>query len=163
MDNKHKWLRIGAIVIITFIIAFLAFYLAMEVMLKRLNDPMYNAKRIEKVLQKQEKDFKRIENRMIENPFEPTMRPMLVNLVKENKEYKIIVDLKPLEGSEKGIDVNLNNNIISVSGEIESKSRIGERITNFSQSYYLDETLKTDQITKEKKGDKYIITVPFDD
>lgn len=162
MDNKHKWLRIGAIVIITFIIAFLAFYLAMEVMLKRLNDPMYNAKRIEKVLQKQEKDFKRIENRMIENPFEPTMRPMLVNLVKENDEYKIIVDLKPLEGSEKGIDVNINDNIISVSGEIESKSRIGERITNFSQSYYLDETLETDKITKEKKGDKYIITIPFD-
>ena len=29
------------------------------------------------------------------------MRPMLVNLVKKNNEYKVIVDLKPLENNEK--------------------------------------------------------------
>ena len=34
---------------------------------------------------------------------------------------------------------------------------------NFSQSYYLDEKIETDKITKERKGDRYIITIPFAD
>ena len=34
---------------------------------------------------------------------------------------------------------------------------------DFTQSYYLDQELKANEMTKEKKGDKYIITIPFDD
>ena len=39
----------------------------------------------------------------------------------------------------------------------------GEKIISFAQAYYLDEKLETDKIIKEKKGDKYIITIPFED
>ena len=31
------------------------------------------------------------------------------------------------------------------------------------QAYYLDEDLLTDKITKERKGDKYIVTIPFEE
>lgn len=162
--TKHHWLRIGAIALMTFIIAFIAFYCAMELMLHRMTDPMYNAKRIEKVMRQQERSFQRIEDKMTaENPFEPKMRPMLVNLVKENNEYKVIVDLKPLENNEKDVNVNIKDHIITVSGELDKKSFTGEKIVNFSQSYYLDEDLDTDNISKERKGDKYIITIPFKD
>ncbi len=61
-------------------------------------------KRIERKLCVNRKEsFQRIEDKMTnENPFElQKMRPMLVNLVKENNEYKVIVDLKPLENNEK--------------------------------------------------------------
>ncbi|MCM1004658.1 MAG: Hsp20/alpha crystallin family protein [Candidatus Gastranaerophilales bacterium] len=161
--TKHHWLRIGAIALITFIVAFIAFYCVMELMLHRMTDPMYNAKRIEKIMQKQEKSFQKIEDRMTkENPFEPTMRPMLVNLVKENNEYKVIVDLKPLENNEKDVNVNIKDHIITVSGELDEKLFGSQKIINFSQSYYLDEDLEKDKITKEKKGDKYIITIPFE-
>lgn len=162
-STKHHWLRIGAIALITFIVAFIAFYCVMELMLHRMTDPMYSAKRIEKVMRDQERSFKRIEDKMAENPFEPRMRPMLVNLVKENNEYKVIVDLKPLENNEKDVNVSIKDNIITVSGELDKKSMSGEKIVNFSQSYYLDEDLQTDKISKERKGDKYIITVPFKD
>lgn len=163
-STKNHWLRIGAIALITFIVAFLAFYCVMELMLHRMTDPMYNAKRIEKIMKQQERSFQRIEDKMTnENPFEPKMRPMLVNLVKENNEYKVIVDLKPLENNEKDINVKIKDHIITVSGELDEKSFAGERIVNFSQSYYLDEDLETDKISKEKKGDKYIITIPFSD
>lgn len=161
--KKHHWLRIGAIVVMSFIIAFLAFYCAMEFMLHRLTNPMYNTKRIEKLIEQQEKSFQRLEhNIMDENPFEPRMRPMLVNLVKESSEYKVIVDLKPLESNEKDIKVNIKDHIITISGELDKKSFGGEKIINFSQSYYLDENLETDLISKERKGDKYIITIPFE-
>ena len=93
-STKHHWLRIGAIALMTFIIAFIAFYCAMELMLHRMTDPMYNAKRIEKVMRQQERSFQRIEDKITnENPFEPKMRPMLVNLVKENNEYKVILKI----------------------------------------------------------------------
>lgn len=161
--TKHHWLRIVSIIIMTFIIAFLAFYCAMELMLHRMSDPMYNAKRMEKVLKQQEKNFERFENRMNENPFEPKLRPMLVNLVRENNEYKVIVDLKPLEGNEKGVNVNIKDKVISISGELEKNTHKGEEIVSFAQSYYLDEDIQTDKITKERKGDKYIITIPFKD
>ena len=116
-STKHHWLRIGAIALMTFIIAFIAFYCAMELMLHRMTDPMYNAKRIEKVMRQQERSFQRIEDKITnENPFEPKMRPMLVNLVKENNEYKVIVDLKPLENNEKDVNVNIKDHIITVAG-----------------------------------------------
>lgn len=161
--RKHHWLRIVSIILMTFIIAFLAFYCALEVMLHRMADPIYNAKRMEKLMVQQEKDFQRFEKKMGENPFEPKMRPMLVNLVKEPTEYKVIVDLKPLDGNENDVHVKIADKVITVNGELDKKSFVGEKIINFSQSYYLDEELETDKITKEKKGDKYIITIPFKD
>ena len=87
---------------------------------------------------------------------------MLVNLVKEASEYKIIVDLKPLGDDEKNVDVSLKDNVITVSGDMQQKELRGEKIMNFSQAFYLDEKLISNKISKEKKGNKYIITIPFE-
>ena len=93
-ETRHQWLKIGAIGIITFIAAFLAFYILMEIILSRMADPVYNAKRVEKMIRHQQKDFKRIENKVLsDNPFEPRLRPMLVNLVKETNELTLNMDL----------------------------------------------------------------------
>ena len=35
------------------------------------------------------------------------------------------------------------------------------KIINFTQTYYLDEKIDESGITKERKGDKYIVTIPF--
>ena len=55
-SKKHHWLRIGAIILVSFIVAFLAFYIAMEMMFRKIADPMYSAKRVEKFIQQQEKE-----------------------------------------------------------------------------------------------------------
>ena len=78
-------------------------------------------------------------------------------------DYKVIVDLKPLDGNENGVNVKIRDNVISINGELDKQTHRGEEILNFSQAYYLDEKLLTDKISKEKKGDKYIITIPFKD
>lgn len=163
MEKSRKWLKILGIIILGFIMVFAAFYLAIAVALHQLLDPVYNANRIEKLLKQQEKNFEKFEYDLGEHPFLPKSRPMLVNLVKENNEYKIIVDLKPLDGNENKVNVKIKDNIISVNGELDKQTHKGEEIINFSQSYYLDENLKTDKMTKEKRGDKYIITIPFVD
>jgi len=159
-ETQHHWLKIA---LITFLTAFLAFYLVMEIMIRRISSPVYEIQRIEKMMQKEAKGLENYENRMMDNPFEPKMRPMLVNLVKENDEYKVIVDLKPFDGDEKGINVNVNDKVLSVTGELDKKYHGNERIINFTQSYYLDDNLLIDRMTKEKKGDKYIITIPYED
>lgn len=161
--KNNPWIKFFIIALITFAIVFFAFYVVMEIMLNRMADPVYNAKRIERVIKHQQKDLRKFESRiMSENPFEPKMRPMLVNLIKEPSEYKIIIDLKPLDNNENLVNINMDNNILTVSGEMDKKSFSGEKIIRFSQTYSLDEDLEEDKITKEKKNDKYIITIPFE-
>lgn len=162
-STKHHWLKITAIAIMTFIIAFLAFYLVMEIMVHRMTDPIYQVQRMEKMVQKDAKRIENYENKLMESPFEPKMRPMLVNLVKEANEYKVIVDLKPFDGDENGIGVNVEDKVLTVSGELDKKYHGNEKIIRFAQAYYLDDNLKVDEMTKEKKGDKYIITIPIED
>lgn len=162
-STKHHWLRIVATAIMTFIIAFLAFYLVMEIMVHRMTDPIYQVERMEKMVQKDARKIENYENKLMENPFEPKMRPMLVNLVKEANEYKVIVDLKPFDGDENGIGVKVEDKVLTVNGELDKKYHGNEKIIRFTQAYYLDDDLKIDEMTKEKKGDKYIITIPFED
>ena len=161
--RKHHILKFIGIILATFIGAFLAFYLAVDLTLNRMLNPEYQMKKMEKMVQKQERNIQKFEDKILDQPFEPKMAAMLVNLVKESDEYKIIVDLKPLGGNDKNINVKLNENVITISGEIEKKELRGEKIMNFSQAYYLDEKLKSNEITKERKGNKYIITIPFED
>lgn len=162
-ERRHHWLRTIGIILATLIGAFLAFYCAADMTFNRILSPDYNFKRMERIMKQQEKTFHQFDKKFMDNPFEPKMAPMLVNLVKEANEYKIIVDLKPLGNDEKNLNINLNQNVITVSGEMEKVSRHGERIINFSQSYYLDEDVDASTMTKEKNGDKYIITLPFKD
>ena len=157
-ENKHHLLKVVGVILATFLGAFLAFYLAVDLTLNRMLNPEYQIKKLEKTMHKIEK----FDDKMMENPFVPKMSPMLVNLVKEASEYKIIVDLKPLGDDEKNVDVSLKDNVITVSGDMQQKELRGEKIMNFSEAFYLDEKLISNKISKEKKGNKYIITIPFE-
>ena len=163
MNENKKWLKILGIILLGLVMIFVLFYTAIIIALHQMLDPVYNSKHIEKLIKQQEKNFEKFEYEMGEHPFLPKTRPMLVNLIKEDSEYKIIVDLKPLEGNENDVNVKIKDNIISINGELDKQTNHGEKILNFSQSYYLDEKLLTDEIKKEKKGNKYIITIPFKD
>lgn len=160
---KHHWLKFASIALLTFITAFLAFYIVMEIMVRRITSPSYDMQRIERSMQKDMRSLENFEAKIMDNPFEPKMRPMLVNLVKEGGEYRIIVDLNPFDGDEKGINVNLENKVLTVSGELDKKFHGNEKIIKFNQAYYLDDDLILDKMTKEKKANKYIITIPYED
>lgn len=162
-NNKNKFLKILGYILIIFLTAFLAFYLAMIVALKQVFNPIYQAKQFDKFIQKQERNFRKFEHNFIDRPYVPRFRSRLVNLIKEDNEYKILVDLKPFDKNENAIKFEINDNYATVSGKIDKKENRKEEIINFSQSYYLNEQLLTDRIVKEKNGDKYIITIPFND
>ena len=129
--TKHHWLRIGAIALITFMAAFLAFYIVMEIMIHRITDPIYQAKRIEKTIQKQDRNIERFIEKDMESPFVPKMRPMMVNLVKEPSEYKVIVDLIPLDGNEKNISINIQGDELTISGNMDKKNTRNRKNNKF--------------------------------
>lgn len=158
-ENKHHLLKVIGVIIATFLGAFLAFYLAVDLTLNRMFNPEYQIRKMEKTIN----NIQKFDERMMENPFVPKMSPMLVNLVKEANEYKVIVDLKLLGDDEKNVDIKLDNNIVTVSGDMQKKELRGEKIMNFSQSFYLDEKLLSNKIIKERKGNKYIVTIPFEE
>ncbi len=161
-EKSHFWRTLWTI-LATLLGAFLAFYFVADRAVDRMTDPAYSMRKMEKMMRHQERNFRKFEDRAMDNPFEPRMAPMLVNLVKEPGEYKVIVDLKPLGGSEKNVNVNLQENVVTVNGEVDKKELNREKIMNFSQAFYLDEHLKSDKIKKEVKGNKYIITIPYED
>ena len=162
-ETKKHLIKMITITLGVFLGVFSALWLAMEITIKRLTSPEYNMRRIEKIIEQNEKSFKKLEKEFDTNPFEPKMRPMFVNLVKEKSEYRVIVDLKALDNDETGIKTTLENNMLTVSGQTDKKTGRSEKMVNFSHSYYLDEDLKPDMMTKERRGDRYIITVPFKD
>ena len=158
-ENKHHLLKVIGVIIATFLGAFLAFYFAVDLTLNRMFNPEYQIRKMERTMN----NIQKFDEKMMESPFVPKMSPMLVNLVKEPNEYKIIVDLKSLGDDEKNVDVKLDNNIVTISGDMQKKELKGEKIMNFSQSFYLDEKLIPNKIIKERKGNKYIVTIPFED
>ena len=158
-ENKHHLLKVIGVIIATFLGAFLAFYFAVDLTLNRMFNPEYQIRKMEKTMN----NIQKFDEKMMESPFVPKMSPMLVNLVKEPNEYKVIVDLKSLGDDEKNVDVKLDNNMVTISGDMQKKELRGEKIMNFSQSFYLDEKLIPNKIIKERKGNKYIVTIPFED
>lgn len=158
-ENKHHLLKVIGVIIATFLGAFLAFYFAVDLTLNRMFNPEYQIRKMERTMN----NIQKFDEKMMESPFVPKMSPMLVNLVKEPNEYKVIVDLKSLGDDEKNVDVKLDNNMVTISGDMQKKELKGEKIMNFSQSFYLDEKLIPNKIIKERKGNKYIVTIPFED
>ena len=149
-ENKHHLLKVIGVIIATFLGAFLAFYFAVDLTLNRMFNPEYQIRKMEKTMN----NIQKFDEKMMESPFVPKMSPMLVNLVKEPNEYKVIVDLKSLGDDEKNVDVKLDNNMVTISGDMQKKEVRGEKIMNFSQSFYLDEKLIPNKIIKERKGNK---------
>lgn len=164
-ERKHCWLKALGIILATLLGAFLAFYFAADMTFHRMLTPEYSFRKMERMMKQQEQSFRKFDEKFMDHPFEPKMAPMLVNFVKEPNEYKFIVDLKPIGGNEQNVNVKVNeqNNVVTVFGEVEKTDKNNERILNFSQSFYLDNDINADKITKVKKGNKYIITIPFEE
>jgi len=160
-EVKQNWIKIGVLSLVFFLISYLAFCLSLKHHIKNLNDPFYQVQRMEKMLEKEVNNFDKYVK--MDNPFEPKMRPMFINLVKEANEYRVIIDLNELDGKEDLIKVSVQDNELTIRGEFDKKSRNTEKIINFSQTYYLDEKINKDEISKQRVGDKYIVTIPIED
>jgi len=153
-ERGHSVMKVIGIIVATFLGAFLAFYFVADMTMKKMFDPMYQMRRAEKMF---DRDFKRMEKNMFMS------MPNLVNITKNNHEYKIFVNLKPLNNDENNVRVVFDNNTVTVSGAVDKDKNNKETILNFSQTFILDEDIDVQKVTKEKYHHKYIITIPYNE
>lgn len=115
-------------------------------------------------------DILREQDRMMQDfaKYKPLVNPFSVNPVKvqtfqKDDEYIIMVDLKPFGGDEKNIKVDVKPNSVKLSGESSKKDKHSENDISFSQSFSLPHKVDVEDVTKEKKGNNYVITIPIED
>ena len=141
---------------------FLAFYVVMDITLARMLDPMRSIKRAEKMMMNQAREMKRLDNDI----FTPSPMPLhhsIITMIKEDGAYKFIVDLKQLNNNEKNVEVIVNDDTVNIKGAVEKSKGRENSIVEFSQTFALGQKIETSKVTKERKGDKYIVTVPVED
>ena len=168
-DNNEKkidWAKYLILSLAAFFGAFLAVYFVMDSMFHRyfipVPPPSMKIHEIDDFLEHQDKmmdDF--IKYKPAINPF--IASPVKVQTFQEGDEYKVIVDLKPFDGNEKNIKLDVTQNNVKISGKSEKKGKNGEEDVSFMQSFSLPHKVDVNDIKTEKKGSNYIITLPLED
>ena len=162
-EKSSCWAKFALFLIVLFLACYLAVYYILDQMRHSYYVPT-NMENIDKILQEQDKMFNNMTifpmhyNAMVnvKNPIE---------MYKDDKQnaYKIVVDLKPFDNNPENINVSIDDKKIDITGEAEKVKNHSENIFSISQSFMFPEKIDTDEITKEKSGNKYIITLPIDD
>lgn len=164
--EEHKavhWMKFAMLLLALFIACYLAVYYVLDQMRHSYYIPS-RMDNIDNVLQEQDKMF----NDMSTFPMQYNAMKTIKNPVETYKDdkhdaYIVIVNLKPFNNNPDNINVNVDENKVSISGEEEKMGKNSEKIYEFSQSFVLPEKIDTEKVTKEKSGHKYIITLPIDD
>lgn len=76
--------------------------------------------------------------------------------------YKIVINLRPFDNDEKNVEVKTDGNTVVINAAGEKNKHNKKEIIRFSQAFNFGEDIDTDNITKIRQGDDYIINVPID-
>ena len=143
--------------------AFLAFYVVTDWYFKSMLDPVNQMKRMDRAIERRDRQMEKA----FKKAFKGTERLQeranhVIRLEQTDGEYKILVDLIPLNNSEKNVEVNTDGNILTV--RAMGMHGIGDKksIVEFTQSYMFGDDVDLSKLKKERKGDMYIITIPVE-
>ena len=164
-EHNHKKciLKYIGVLCATLLGAFLAFYFVADMTIKHMMDPMYQFKKMDRMMEHQERQMDKMGKRMMKDVGMPMHHKSIVEIQNFDDEYRIIVDLRPFDNNEKNVQFELNNNMATVTASVEKEKRHEDSIVNFSQTFYLDGDLDVAKIKKEKVKNRYIITIPEKD
>lgn len=161
---KHPIAKYVMIGLLIFFGAFAAFYVVADWHFKRMLDPLLQIQKMDKAMMRQERQMDKFaqkefakEHQMMQNtaPF--------IHVDKADNAYKIIIDLRPFDNNEKNIEVKTNGNMVTINAAGEKNSHKGQEITRYSQTFAFGEKINSDEITKVRQNNEYIITIPFID
>lgn len=143
--------------------AFLAFYVVTDWYFKAMLNPVHQMKRMDRAIERRDREMEKTFQKAFKGSERLEERAnQVIRLEQKNDEYKILVDLVPLNNDDKNVDVKVNGNILTV--KAAGIHGIGNKksIVEFTQSYMFGDDVDLKNITKERKGDTYVITVPID-
>lgn len=160
-EKKHYFRHALCTFLAALIGGFLAFYVVMDITLSRMLDPMRSIKRAEKMMMNQAREMKRLDN----DVFMPAPMPLhhsIITMLRDDNMYKFVIDLKQLDNNEKNVEVTINDDTVNIKGAVEKMKGHENSIVEFSQTFALGQKIEKSKVTKERKGDKYIVIVPVE-
>ena len=160
--EQHKFWKYLIHGLLTLFGAFLAFYVVTDWYFKSMLNPVHQMKRMDKAIERHNREMEK----SFKKAFDGSQRMQerankIIKLEQSDDEYKVIVDLIPLNENERNVEVKINGDILTVKaagihGLFDKKS-----IMEFIQSYRFNDDVDLSKLTKKRKGDSYIITIPI--
>ncbi len=86
----------------------------------------------------------------------------IVNIDETPQHYKVFIDLKNFNNDEKNVSVTVKPHLIKISGKAEVKKGKEQSYFSYSQELTLQRKVDVDDVTKEKIGKHYVITLPIE-
>lgn len=143
--------------------AFLAFYMVTDWYFKSMLDPVNQMKRMDRAIEKRDRHMEREFQKAYKGANRLQERANHVIRLEETHEgYKVLVDLVPLNENEKNVEVKASGHILTV--KAAGIHGFGDRksLVEFTQSYLFGDDVDLSKLTKERKGDMYVINIPVD-
>ncbi len=159
--ERHRFWRYLLHGLLCLLGAFLAFYMVTDWYFKSMFDPVNQMRRMDKAIERRDRDMEKAFKRAYHGTQRLEERAnRIIHLEQNDEEYKVIVDLVTLNNNERNVEVKTNGDILTV--KAVGIRGIGDRksIMEFIQSYRFNDDVDLSKLTKKRKGDNYIITIP---
>ena len=160
---KHPALKHVLVGLLVFLGAFCAFYVVADWHFKRMTDPVYQMRKMDRAISQRERNF----DKMAQKAFRQEQRmakssAQFVSIERMPDAYRFVIDLRPFGDDEKNVEVRTQGNNLSINAVVERNSRNKEELVRYSQSFAFTENVNMEEITKVREGHNYIITIPID-
>ena len=155
---KHPFLSHLLIALSVLLGAYLSFYTISDWHFKKMLDPIHQIKKMEKILQQEERAMQKTAQR--EWRTEQTLNNY-IQLKEIPNAYIITINLLPFGNNDDNISVTTDDNTLTIHAICEKEQSNATKTFAISQSYTFNKKANLNKITKERKGNKYIITVPI--
>ncbi len=155
--HRHPWLSHLLTALLSLLGAFLAFYVVTDWHYKRMLDPVHQMRKMEKMMMKEDRAM----HKMMQKDFR-TERNLesYIQLDETSDAYVVTVNLRPFDNDEDNVKVSTDDNVLTVQASNEKNKKNGSKVLAISQSYAFPPNVNFNKMTKERKGDKYLITIP---
>lgn len=149
--------------LLVFLGAFAAFYVVSDWHFKRMLDPGYQMRRMDRAMMRQEHRYDKMARKEMQRQYKLDEKISgFIHVEKSKDAYKIIIDLKPFDNNEKNVEVSTAGNILTINAAGEKNARNKEEVIRYNQNFTFGDDVDLDKITKIREGNKYIITVPIE-
>ena len=162
--ERHPIMKYFLLGLLALIGAFLAFYVVTDWYFKAMLNPVNQMKRMDKVIEKRDREMEKA----FKKAFQGTERLQeranhVIRLDQSDYESKVLADLVPLNANETTLSVKTNGNRLTV--KAVGLHGFGDRksLVEFTQSYMFGDDVDLAKLTKERKDEMYIITIPINE
>ena len=129
---------------------------------KRMMDPAMQMRRIERKMLHEQKQIENMYKRNMERGMR--LEEQTAGYIRAEKRpdaYEIIVNLRPFDNSDKNVEVRTDGDTLIVIAAGEKETRNHDKVIKVIQQFTFDDEVDLSAITKTRRGNNYIITVPI--